>query len=426
MTAKLTFYFVCCCLMLFTQQLTGNAQTSSDGAQIAFVSDRDGNQEIYLMNADGTNPVNLTNNPANDWHPVWSPDGSRLAFTSNRDGDEEIYVMNADGAGALNLTNAPEPDNSPTWSPDGARLAWVSERDGRDIWVMNADGTGVTRITGDGQAKADPAWSPDGQFIAYWQLVGDQTDIYSVDLSNGAIRQLTDDPGNDGWPRWYGGNRIVFDSQRDGNWEVYSMNADGSDQANLSNNPATDGRPDWSNWEWRVAFTTDRDGNSEVYTSLPDGSGLRRLTNHPSADDSPAWRPNPLYDGAIADMTEYVQFTYTEDRIALSNPSPNRWMFLSDVLLTPAVGDPELVTNLVSMMGGASVLRLAPGECVFWRVESASETPTETCREIARITLPGASGFWAGGFQITSAVTAESYSCPTATPGQRTRCLVPR
>jgi hypothetical protein len=125
-------------------------------------------------------------------------------------------------------------------------------------------------------------------------------------------------------------------------------------------------------------------------------------------------------------MTEYVQFTYTEDRVVLSNPSPDRWMFLTDVILTPAVGDPALVTNLAGMMGGASVVRLAPGECVFWRVESASQTPTETCREVARVSLPGSSGFWAGGFQISSAVTADMYACPAATPGQRTRCIVPR
>ena len=128
-------------------------------AQIAFVSHRDGNPEIYVMDADGGNPRNLTNNRDKDYSPSWSPDGKRIVFMSNRDGhlrDDipgistyEIYVMDADGGNPQNLTNDPRDDRNPSWSPDGKRIAFASDRDGfknddliitDEIYVMDADG----------------------------------------------------------------------------------------------------------------------------------------------------------------------------------------------------------------------------------------------------------------------------------------------
>jgi len=107
--------------------------------RIAFNSNRDGNWEIYVMNGDGTGQTRLTNNPAEDFSPAWSPDGLRIAFSSKRDGNPEIYIMNADGTGQTRLTNSPANDVHPTWSPDGTRIAFETDRDGNsEIYVMNA------------------------------------------------------------------------------------------------------------------------------------------------------------------------------------------------------------------------------------------------------------------------------------------------
>ena len=124
---------------------------SSNGNWIAFSSNRDGNWEIYVMNADGTNPINITNHPAKDGRPDWSPDGQQIAFTSDRDGNLEIYMMNADGTNPINITNHPAEDNHASWSPDGTRLAFDSNRDDPlgDIYVMNADGTNPSNLTQD-------------------------------------------------------------------------------------------------------------------------------------------------------------------------------------------------------------------------------------------------------------------------------------
>jgi len=134
------------------------ADPVQDG-RIVFVSDRDGNWEIYVMNADGSGRTNLTNNPAADYDSTWSPDGTKIAFISDRDGNWEIYVMNADGSGQTRLTNNPANDHGPTWSPDGAMIAFVSDRDGnKEIYIMNADGSGQMRLTNNASIDMYPSW----------------------------------------------------------------------------------------------------------------------------------------------------------------------------------------------------------------------------------------------------------------------------
>jgi dipeptidyl aminopeptidase/acylaminoacyl peptidase len=134
---------------LWGQSLETDPTWSPDGLQVAFVSDRDGNREIYAANADGSSPRRLTDNPATDQFPAWSPDGSKIAFGTDRDGNEEIYVMSAsDGSGQTNLTANPATDRYPAWSPDGAKIAFRSSRaHGFDIFLMNGDGSDVTQLT---------------------------------------------------------------------------------------------------------------------------------------------------------------------------------------------------------------------------------------------------------------------------------------
>ena len=98
------------------------------GNALSFSSYRDENAEIYVMDADGNNPQRLTDSPADDWFPSWSPDGERIVFSSERDGNFEIYLMDADGENPRRLTNHPDRDFWPSWSPDGKRIAFASNR----------------------------------------------------------------------------------------------------------------------------------------------------------------------------------------------------------------------------------------------------------------------------------------------------------
>ncbi|MGH2653622.1 MAG: TolB family protein [Actinomycetota bacterium] len=127
--------------------------------KIAFTTDPGGDNEVYVMNADGSGKTNLTNNPGTDLQPAWSPDGTRIAFTTGRDGEREVYVMNADGSGQINLTSHPDPDEQPAWSPDGTRIAFRADRDGNDeVYAMNADGSGPANLTNSPANDFDPDW----------------------------------------------------------------------------------------------------------------------------------------------------------------------------------------------------------------------------------------------------------------------------
>ena len=125
-----------------------NADAQETNSMVVFESDRDGNSEIYVMWADGSAQKRLTDNPAGDHHPSWSPDGSRIAFESDRDGNSEIYVMNADGSSQRRLTDNSYDDNFPSWSPDSSQIAFSTDRDGKvEVYVMNSDGSDQSRLT---------------------------------------------------------------------------------------------------------------------------------------------------------------------------------------------------------------------------------------------------------------------------------------
>ena len=295
-------------------------------AQIAFSSNRDGNTEIYVMAADGKNQRRLTNNPASDYSPSWSPDGKRIAFVSRRDGHvhpirgwstSEIYVMDADGGNQQNLTNDPHHDWYPSWSPDGKHIVFGSDRDrdnnphNTEIYVMNADGTNPRRLTNNLTEDMYPAWSPDDGRIAFsarreGHVVHNLDityEIYVMDADGGNQQRLTENRKNDMFPSWSpSGKRIVFVSDRKGdfaNYDIYVMDADGGNQQKLTKDRGDDWLPSWSPNGERIAFMSERGGNSDIYVMDADGGNLRNLTNHPDDDEDPAWY-NPVLSIAPA------------------------------------------------------------------------------------------------------------------------------
>jgi TolB protein len=401
------------------------AQTTAI-SRIAFVSERDGNQEIYLMQPNGDNQRNLSNNPADDWQPVWSYDGTRIAFTTVRTGNEEIFIMNADGSNPRNLTNFSGPDNSPSWSPNGEQIVFASERDGWDIYRINSDGSGLQRLTTDRVIKTDPNYSPDGTQIAYWARVDGNNEIFVINADGSNPRRLTNNNVDDGWPRWTSDGLILFDSYRDGNWEIYVMNPDGSNPINLTRHPATDGRPAWSAQDWQIAFSSDREGNAEIYTIYPDGTGLRRLTNNTAPDHSPIWQPPPDFALDIKGVTQYIQFSYTADQLLIENPSADKWMYLVNTAAITSSGQRLPLDNQTLPGTDTPIDRLAPGQCMLFVTPAAATAgPVRLCEVILRAVVPSESVFWTSDFQIDG-VSAEPGSCAAAAPaGQLTLCLMP-
>ena len=222
-----------------------------ENGKIAFASTRDGNREIYVVNADTTGLARLTNDPSVDTDPAWSSDGTRIAFTSTRTGGDEIYLMNADGTGQTRLTSAPGSDSNATWSPLGRNIAFASTRDGdADIYVMNEDGTGQAPLTSNGVADANPSWSPDGASIAFRSERDGNSEIYVMKVDGTAVVRLTFNSALDVSPAWSpDGKSIAWASLRDGNYEIYVMNADGSNQTRLTTDANEDTTPDWQ-WQY--------------------------------------------------------------------------------------------------------------------------------------------------------------------------------
>jgi YD repeat-containing protein len=275
------------------------------GGKVVFSSNRDGHTQIYLMNADGSGQVRLTNNGANDDSPRWSPNGTKILFQSDRDnpstGYNDTYVMNSDGTGQTRLTTDPNDDSSASWSPDGSRIVFQSIRNGQfyQVYVMNADGSGQVNLSNSTGSDGQPAWSPDGTRIAFASERDHEgfASIYVMNSNGTNQTRLTfsADDVDDEQPVWSrDGSKIAFVSTRDGNKEIYVMNADGTNQTRLTNDLGNDDSPYWSPDGSKIIFRSDRerdccDPTSQVWVMNADGSALVNLSSNQSGDYSSSW-----------------------------------------------------------------------------------------------------------------------------------------
>ncbi len=256
----------------------GSVHAALPGADglIAFVSNRDGNLEIYTMAADGSGQASVSQSTARDQDPAWSPDGSKIAFASDRAGSHlDIWTMNADGSAKVNLTPLPDSTESgeagiePAWSPDGTRIAYAYQG---DVWVMNAAGGGKTQLTtttGASGTEKYPDWSPDGLRLTY---------------------------------------------EKSG--QIWRMRADGTQQKAMTSGTGECGtRPAWSAVGTRIVFASQcftAPNGPDIFTARPDGTAVTRVPNASAAQDlDPAWQPVPTTDRQASYLTLRASATST-------------------------------------------------------------------------------------------------------------------
>ncbi|MBI1929652.1 PD40 domain-containing protein [Candidatus Poribacteria bacterium] len=367
--------------LLMSLILTSAGQAQLANTKIAFTSTRDGNEELYMMNSDGTNPIRLTNNSANDHIPSWSPDGTKIAFASFRDDPShaEIYVMNADGTGQTRLTHNSIDDDTPVWSPDGSQIAFsYAESGGWQVYVMNADGSNRTNLSRQpGSNNSQPTWSPNGTRIAFGSGRDGNPEIYMMNSDGTNQTRITNNSSDDQYPSWSpDGTKIAFISNRDGNYEIYVMDADGTNQTRLTNNLAADYEPSWSPDGTKITFRSNRDGNFEIYTMNADGTNQTRLTNNAADDAYPSW--SPFLIPVLPSPDEPLVVSETYDGLSPGTPLPN-WtsgVFAQRDTIPPGggTGAAQITRNIPSAYRDFSLLRGIVTIDVWMKPKKGSDT----------------------------------------------------
>ncbi len=275
---------------------------AQETSQVAFVTNRDGNFEIYLYDLIADSSWNLTNHPGMDFGFSWSPDGAAIAFASDRDGDQEIYVVELESGAVTQLTDHEARDGAPSWSADGRQIAFVSRRDSDsgEIYVMNVDGTEVRRITRNERYEEVPSWSPDGASLVFGALgVGiagaePTLQIFEVDLASGEEVQLTHLGGHNSAPSWTSDGRILFYGQVGEGFEgadIFALDRSGNELRNLTNGPDPDWQPDASPDGREIVFARGPGEPLDLWIMNADGTNQRVLLEHPGRDEQPKWRP---------------------------------------------------------------------------------------------------------------------------------------
>ena len=265
---------------------------------ISFTADLTGNLDVYIMDINRKNPVNLTNHPAEDSSPTWAPDGSAFAFVSHRAGNPEIYVMEMKNKESRRLTNNGATDIDPAWSSDGRWIAFASNQHREhaadtDIYIMDPNGRKAQQLTNKGGHNSTPAWSPDGEWIAFRTTLDGIGAIHVINANGKKQRPLTQVSSAN--PTWAAnGKEIYFSSDMLDNVEMptlFALDVDGGQVRQLANAPHACEEPVESpNGQW-IAYVSTEGGNKDIHLIRVVDGAIQQLTQDPGVEFSPEWVP---------------------------------------------------------------------------------------------------------------------------------------
>ncbi len=304
-----TLLFAIFPMMLATLTL---ACGSGNGA-ITFISERDGNPEVYVMQPDGSEQLRLSTTEASESRPIRSPNDRWIAFVSQTsDTDSDIIRIQEDGTMQAKIAGSLGLNRQHVWSPDSQRIALVSDRTGElEIWHLSVDGTDERRVTYDAKGVVLGDWSADGASLLF--TVDDPPGIVLRNPDGVNVQRLTE--SEDHSPQWSPkGDQIVFVSTgEDNQQDIFVMNGDGSERKALTQNAGDNYDPKWSPDGKQICYVSSTDGDAEIFVMKADGSGQEQLTKNNVEESSPVWSPG-------GKRIAFVSYLYMESEIFAMDP----------------------------------------------------------------------------------------------------------
>lgn len=305
-----------CLALTVAVALVACSGLGSSGRPIVYISEPDGNPDIYTVDVDSGEVNALKRGPHSELGPVWSPDGERIAFVTDASGSRDVKVVSVEGQrGTLPLPPEGHGTGSnegvPRWNPDGDRVAYVSDVEGQaDIYVSDLEGGGATRVTSGEGRELLGDWSPDGQWLVFSRQGNDGVEgIWLRNPGGVNLLQLTD--GSDSDPVWSSdGDAIAFVRDDFGNRDIYLLRPeDGDDwrskvlEERWQNSAEEDHSPAWAPDGDTLAFVTTRDGNAEIYVAQAgEDAPPQRLTINEADDTDPVWSPDGKRIAFVTDL----------------------------------------------------------------------------------------------------------------------------
>lgn len=383
-------------VMVLLGTSTAAATFPGGNGPIVFSSDRVDGQDIYKMDSNGTNLVQLTadsglGDSGTNTDPVWTQDRTKIAFISDRAGNPDIYTMDADGNAETQITDTAATESDLSFNPDGTKLVYSSNADGdRELYVMDLTTIGdpggpvITKLTNNNFEDYNADWSPNGNVIIFERQAGGVSpgrgyQIFSVSPEGGAVTDLSQTSSviENGNPSFNGnGTRIAFQRRASAvlNWEIYTMNADGTVQTKRTNTPTsnntspvfspsgTNGALDQGTGE-KIAFVSNRTGTNKIFTMNANGSSQTNISIGTGVDTDPNWQALDIFppdteitvgpeedEVLVVDNADF-EFTSTEDNSTFECrldplPGTGSWGPCSTPYNTGAQADGEYTFNV--------------------------------------------------------------------------------
>jgi Tol biopolymer transport system component len=380
-----------------TDSSSGNPLLSRDGSRIAYTDLRNGRQELWIMNADGSGQRFVTGDAATYFGASWSPDDKQIAAVRwDASNTQQILLVAADGSNEAVLTDEPSSTaitSAPSWAADGSVLyytAWLQNSD-RELYSMLPDGKGLQQVTHNNVDDADPALSPDGRYLAFDRGAAGQQQLYVMGAGGGGVRQVTHSRFvSNVEPTWSpDGTELAFASNRSGTFHIYRLDLATGRVRKLTGGTAFDRQPSWSGDGSWIAFTStaysDVGQSSQVWAIRPNGRGQHRVDAATSAF-APSWSPR---GGRLA-YSVGIQQTGTTAVFVQNANGTDRMNVASGVGISHPTWDPNASTLVYST--GSDFYRVPADGSAAPQLLSAGVGSSDEPSWQSRCTIRGTAG----------------------------------